>query len=531
MCAAPTPLTGRKGFVATASEAWSIVAGTELSNRSAKANNGVAFSDGGVDSVSLEITGRLLSQTSTAFVAKNSTDTWLYVNSTGRIRAEETGVKAKKATSFDMTLEGQIIAGKTGIELDRTNAADLDILGAIEAKVGITDTGDLTHITVGPLGLIDVKEYAYRGGDGAVTILNQGIMGGHVELGGGNDVFINDVTGEVQGWIYTGGGNDSVTGLADDEKVLMGNGDNTADLGDGDNKVIIDGRGQNTVITGTGTDQVEVVKAAGVGGNLGIGRDTLIVTSDGTGFSVDMDVGRDTATLGKGQGSGNIYMGDGADEVSSNMGGVMIYLEDGDDVARLGKKADHVDGGEGNDDIVAKGDGSYFGGDGNDTIIFKGGAAQGQIDGGTGHDTLKGGDHDDHIDGSDGNDVITGGKGRDVLIGGAGNDEISGGKGADGLSFGDGDDTATGGAGEDRFFFGQSNTGTKTVTDFDIGEDTLVFDGWSLSFTAADMATAATKVGRDMVVDMSLIDAGLGFSIVLEGMWGKLADEDLFFGT
>ncbi|MBR9728197.1 hypothetical protein G3R48_09425, partial [Shewanella intestini] len=68
------------------------------------------------------------------------------------------------------------------------------------------------------------------------------------------------------------------------------------------------------------------------------------------------------------------------------------------------------------------------------------------------------------LDGGQGDDVLVGGQGNDLLIGGDGNDLLIGGLG---------DDLLIGGAGEDIFAWQQNNTGTDTITDFVINQDTL----------------------------------------------------------
>jgi Ca2+-binding RTX toxin-like protein len=75
-------------------------------------------------------------------------------------------------------------------------------------------------------------------------------------------------------------------------------------------------------------------------------------------------------------------------------------------------KADHLNGGSGNDRITGR----------------------------AGNDVLNGGPGDDTIAGDAGNDVIDGGPGDDVLLGGAGNDTITGGPGADVIAGGAGND-------------------------------------------------------------------------------------------
>jgi Ca2+-binding RTX toxin-like protein len=75
--------------------------------------------------------------------------------------------------------------------------------------------------------------------------------------------------------------------------------------------------------------------------------------------------------------------------------------------------------------------------------------------------------------GTPGDDILTGGAGNDKLRGKQGNDTLVGNAGDDILIGGIGNDILTGGAGADRFFRWRSTTGIDTITDFQVGEDTL----------------------------------------------------------
>lgn len=69
------------------------------------------------------------------------------------------------------------------------------------------------------------------------------------------------------------------------------------------------------------------------------------------------------------------------------------------------------------------------------------------------------------LDGGNGNDVLWAGAQNDVLIGGPGNDTLNGGPG---------NDTLSGGSGADHFKF-SGPFGKDTVTDWELGDDTLSF--------------------------------------------------------
>ncbi|HYE42190.1 MAG TPA: calcium-binding protein, partial [Caulobacteraceae bacterium] len=107
----------------------------------------------------------------------------------------------------------------------------------------------------------------------------------------------------------------------------------------------------------------------------------------------------------------------------------------------------------------------------NDT--FFGSAADEQVDGFNGLDTLNGGDGADNLKGMNGNDTLNGDDGNDVLNGGANNDTIDGGAGQDRIYGDKGNDTLTGGADNDQFVFIGGATGTDVITDFENGADKI----------------------------------------------------------
>lgn len=121
----------------------------------------------------------------------------------------------------------------------------------------------------------------------------------------------------------------------------------------------------------------------------------------------------------------------------------------------------------------------HDGGNGNDVVNGSGGAdtlsgnnGDDTMRGGSGNDVLHGNNGDDTIDGMGDNDTLYGDNGSDTLIGGGGNDRLIGGRG---------DDMLTGGAGADVFDFSDldghkgGGTGNDTVTDFQLGLDSLQF--------------------------------------------------------
>jgi Ca2+-binding RTX toxin-like protein len=108
------------------------------------------------------------------------------------------------------------------------------------------------------------------------------------------------------------------------------------------------------------------------------------------------------------------------------------------------------------------------------------------LDGGLGNDSVFGGKGSDSLLGSSGDDALFGNRGADILNGDEGNDILYGGKGDDLLTGGLGVDTLIGGMGVDKFLL-STNSGTDTITDFEVGKDLLVL-GNGLSFSQLTIA-------------------------------------------
>ena len=116
------------------------------------------------------------------------------------------------------------------------------------------------------------------------------------------------------------------------------------------------------------------------------------------------------------------------------------------------------------------------------------------LDGVLGNDTIFGGKGSDTLLGSSGDDALFGNRGADILNGDDGNDILYGGKGDDLLNGGLGIDTLIGGMGVDKFLL-STNSGTDTITDFEVGKDLLVLgNGLSFSQLAIAQDSGATLI-------------------------------------
>ncbi len=112
-----------------------------------------------------------------------------------------------------------------------------------------------------------------------------------------------------------------------------------------------------------------------------------------------------------------------------------------------------------------------------------------------------------NVNGGSGNDSLVGGDKRDTLDGGAGNDTINGGAGADSITGGTGVDSMTGGAGADKFVFAtltnatdlDSTLGkvTDIITDFKVTGDTAnTINGLGVAGTAANFKSDSTPAAN-----------------------------------
>lgn len=88
----------------------------------------------------------------------------------------------------------------------------------------------------------------------------------------------------------------------------------------------------------------------------------------------------------------------------------------------------------------------------------------------------------DKLYGLKGDDILEGGQGEDKLFGDNGEDKLNGGWGNDQITGGRGNDILVGGKGNDTFTFYHTDTffgnDFDIIQDFEIGEDTIVFEGW-----------------------------------------------------
>jgi Ca2+-binding RTX toxin-like protein len=158
---------------------------------------------------------------------------------------------------------------------------------------------------------------------------------------------------------------------------------------------------------------------------------------------------------------------------------------DGDDTL-MGSASDNILRGKKGNDLFFTLEGNDWvnGNQGND--LTNGGMGDDTLYGGKGFDTLAGGAGNDFIFGNRGEEILIGEKGDDTLYGGQGNDFLLGSLGNDFLSGDLGDDSLVGDVGSDRFLL-FTNSGTDTITDFEVGQDLLVL-GNGLTYSQLTIA-------------------------------------------
>ncbi|WP_151717521.1 calcium-binding protein [Gemmobacter serpentinus] len=275
--------------------------------------------------------------------------------------------------------------------------------------------------------------------------------------------------------IFTGTGNDNVTGLATNDKIDAGAGNDTVNGLAGNDS--IDGKaGNDSLLGGDGDDTVL--------GN--VGDDTIF----------------------GGNGNDSIKGGTGNDNLSGDAGNDKILGEAGNDNINGGAGSDHLVGGGGNDTLVGGADNdSIFGGNDNDSItgdagddLLRGERGADTIDGGTGEDKIDGGYGDDVLRGGADNDTINGNIGNDLINGDGGNDSILGGDGKDTITGGAGNDTIKGGSGADVFVFADGH-GADRILDFKDNVDTLQFTAGLAGNSVAAALNNAEQAGRNVVFD------------------------------
>jgi Ca2+-binding RTX toxin-like protein len=234
--------------------------------------------------------------------------------------------------------------------------------------------------------------------------------------------------------------------------------------------------------------------------------------------------GSESADLLIGNGGfANAIFGFGGDDLIGGGGGDdYLFGGEGNDLMLGGTGADQLDGGAGRDTAtylssllgvtIDLSTNTVGGGDaGGDTLIsvenltgsdqadfLTGDSLANLIQGLEGADTISGGDGNDVLRGNGGSDTLSGGLNDDVIVGDGGNDTLTGDAGADTFGF-------KVGFADEIFFGGLDSIGTDTITDFEIGVDTIWFGAMDI-----DALGLAVQSGGNVEINY-----GTGSTIVL----------------
>jgi Ca2+-binding RTX toxin-like protein len=221
-----------------------------------------------------------------------------------------------------------------------------------------------------------------------------------------------------------------------------------------DNVIVAPQGGDDRIETGIGNDDIK----AGPGNDWALGqsgRDNLYGEAGDDHLFGEEETTVAQAIVDGNRQSGSITQGDQLD------GG------EGNDTLIAGVTSDNLKGGSGNDVLVGGAGGDWLEGDNYSDGTIDDGLGADLIYAGNGRDIVIAGGGDDLVYGDAGDDYLQGESGNDVLLGGTGNDYIFGdsgslsstltGLGNDFLDGGEGDDLLEGGGGNDALYGGTGN--------------------------------------------------------------------------
>ncbi len=390
---------------------------------------------------------------------------------------------------------------------------------------------------VGGRSVDDVDRRVVQGTDGNDT-LNESNRADPVDIdgGAGDDVITGTSVRGVSDVLRGGDGNDTFFGLAGDDFIIPGAGDDLRVVGGaGSDTFFPETDGGNDIfpefsledqIDGTLLDGVEAINVSRLSNGRTFlefeGANTTVQISGGVSpeqfvqNAADLLVNFPAGVTVQVAGTGivNVTGDDGNDDGGDDD----VVIDDGgaDDAGDVGGgNAGDVDApgapaavfsrvlnGQGGFDVTGTdgNDGGAFGENGDDVIVTFGGddAAVGFdgndfIDVGAGNDRAFGSGDDDVVIGGAGDDILRGdneaaGNGADTIIGGTGNDLLKG--------------DGTGLIGADTFVFAAGD-GSDIIEDFQTGVDTLDFS----AFGDADINIS--QQGNDAVVNVGDVNVTL----------------------
>lgn len=294
-----------------------------------------------------------------------------------------------------------------------------------------------------------------------------------VYTGDGND----KITGNsAANWLYGGRGNDSLSGKDGNDYLDGGLGADVMYGGNGNDTYVVDNAGDTTVESGaaTGIDTVLSSITLTIGARIENLELTGTANINGGGNSLDNVI---TGNSGK----NSLYGAAGSDT---------LIGRDGNDYLSGGAGADTMYGGFGNDTYVVDNAGDQTleagGATGIDTVLS---SITRTLGANLENLTLTGSSNIDGV-GNSLDNVIIGNSGNNKLYGGVGADTLNGGAGADYLS---------GGAGADAYVFNSALGGgnVDTISGFSVTDDTIHLENGIFTAVggAGVLSAAAFRIG------------------------------------
>ncbi|WP_211259381.1 calcium-binding protein [Belnapia moabensis] len=353
---------------------------------------------------------------------------------------------------------GQVRLTFTSAEVGNGNSLDSNTManqdGGLAVRLQAEDGADgLT----GPVSRFDDEGITFRAASPGLTFDVRDLVAG-TQRGDQFDAVTLGTKGDdhysVQGssqayYINAGMGNDTLVGGKDGDFLVGGAGDDWLQGGRGDDS-LLGGAGNDTAVIKPSRDGADVI-------DLGAGDDVVLV-KHGQGGQIRLTFTSAEVGNGNANDSNTMLNQDGGlavrfqmeDGAGTLQGPISRFDDEGISFRASGGSTFDV-----RDLVAGTQRGDQF------EVVQLGTMAMDVIDHSDDREAY-------YVNAGMGEDVVTGGKGRDFLVGGAGNDTLNGGAGQDSL---------LGGGGADTFVFGASETGSDTIVDFSVADDTIQLDG------------------------------------------------------
>jgi Ca2+-binding RTX toxin-like protein len=363
-------------------------------------------------------------------------------------------------------------------------------------------------------------------------------------------------------------GNDLIKGLKGNDLIEGGAGNDTLKGGAGSD-TLLGGVHDDALDGGGGHDSLNGGEGFNVFyDNYGDGRDTLDGTDGSWLYQTlvadwsenGLDISWTNTESGTGYVDGNQIKGMGRLDIESGSGddyylhiegdGGIIRGNGGDDYIQMSgalARDNRIEGGSGDDTLIAGFEVAAEGGDGNDWIYSR--AYQQYASGGAGNDTLTGTARFSYMHGGDGDDLIKlQGEQERTAYGDAGNDTILGGGTEATIYGGAGDDWLQGGGGFSTTVRGDEGNDTIRVTGWhaalygDAGKDLFLYDTHgNYTVIVQDLVHGEDRIGLsaayfapgdgDTVVEGGVVVAGPGgFSSAAELVIVRKYVDNVFVG-